>query len=160
MWHCTFTSLVMILLAYLRCQHVHSDFVSILSQIKQNNTTTTDNRKRAQIINSSVSILHRMSLLIVNYRTYSVSCQSLSRICHHQPIHLFTLVKALLQVLYDIKQHEGLGWAANTAQGEPKCYICHKTPTQVLYFIVPHEYMVLLPICWFCVGGLIASALN
>ena len=49
---------------------------------------------------------------------------------------------------------------ANTAQGEAECCICHKTPTQVLHFIVQHEYTVLLLICWFCVGGLIASALN
>ena len=49
---------------------------------------------------------------------------------------------------------------ANTAQGKAGCYICHKTPPQVLYFIVQHKYMVLSLICWFCVGGLIASAFN
>ena len=42
---------------------------------------------------------------------------------------------------------------ANTAQGKAECCICHETPPQVLYFI---EYMVLLLICWFCVGGLIS----
>ena len=32
------------------------------------------------------------------------------------------------------------------------------TPSAV--FIVRHKYTVILQICWFCVGGLIASASN
>ena len=35
------------------------------------------------------------------------------------------------------------------------CCICHETPPRVLYFLVQHEYTVLLLICWFCVGGLL-----
>ena len=30
-----------------------------------------------------------------------------------------------------------------------------KVPLRVLYFLVQHEYTVLLLICWFCVGGLL-----
>ena len=45
----------------------------------------------------------------------------------------------------------------NTAQGKAKCCICHKTTPRVLYFIVQHEYTVLLLICWCCMGGLITS---
>ena len=39
-------------------------------------------------------------------------------------------------MLYDKIQHKGWGRVANTARGE--------------------EYMVLLLICWFCVGGLVS----
>ena len=35
-----------------------------------------------------------------------------------------------------------------------------RDPTRLLYYIVQHKDMVLLLICWFCVGGLIAFALN
>ena len=45
---------------------------------------------------------------------------------------------------------------ANTAQGEAECCICHETPPRVMYFIIQHEYTVLLLICWFCVGGLVS----
>ena len=68
---------------------------------------------------------------------------------------LYILVKAPLRVLYDKIQHEGWGRVANTARGEAECCICHETPPRVLYFIVQHEYTVLLLICWFCVGGLL-----
>ena len=57
-------------------------------------------------------------------------------------------------------QHKGWGRVANTAQGKAECCICYKTQHRVLYFIVQHEYTVVLLICCFCVGGLIASALN
>ena len=57
--------------------------------------------------------------------------------------------------LDDKIQHEGWGRVANTAQGEAECCICHKTTPRVLYFIVQHKYVVLLLICWCCVGGLI-----
>ena len=73
---------------------------------------------------------------------------------------LYILGKAPLQVLYDKIQHKGWNPVANTAWGEAECCICHKTPPRVLYFIIQHEYMVLLLICWFCVGELITSALN
>ena len=63
----------------------------------------------------------------------------------------------VLQVLYDKIQHEGWGRVANTARGEAECCICHETVPRVLYFIVQHEYTVLLLICWCCVGGLITS---
>ena len=66
----------------------------------------------------------------------------------------YILVKAPLRVLYDKIQHEGWGRVANTAQGEAECCICNETPPLVLYFIVQHEYTVLLLICWVCVGGL------
>ena len=58
-------------------------------------------------------------------------------------------------MLYEKIQHEGWGRVANTARGEAECCICHETPPRVLYFIVQHEYTVLLLICWFCVGGLL-----
>ena len=41
-------------------------------------------------------------------------------------------------------------------EAKPECCICQETPPQVLYFIVQHEYTVLLLICWFCVGGLVS----
>ena len=63
-------------------------------------------------------------------------------------------------MLYDKIQHEGWGRVANTARGEAECYICYEIPPRVLYFIIQHEYTVLLLICWFCVGGLIAFASN
>ena len=66
----------------------------------------------------------------------------------------YILVKAPLRVLYDKIQHEGWGRVANTARGEAECCICHETTPRVLYFIVQHEYTVLLLICWCCVGGL------
>ena len=44
---------------------------------------------------------------------------------------------------------------ANTARGEAEYCICHETPPRVLYFIVQHEYTVLLLICWFCMRGLL-----
>ena len=47
------------------------------------------------------------------------------------------LDKAPLKVLYEKIQHEGWGRVANTARGEY------------------HEYIVLLLICCFCVGGLL-----
>ena len=46
---------------------------------------------------------------------------------------------------------------ANTARGKTECCIFHETTPRVLYFIVQHEYMVLLLICWCCVGGLITQ---
>ena len=58
-------------------------------------------------------------------------------------------------MLYDKIQHEGWGRVANTARGEAECCICHETTPRVLYFIVQHEYTVLLLICWCCMGGLI-----
>ena len=61
-------------------------------------------------------------------------------------------------MLYNKILHEGWGRVANTVQGKAECCICHETPPRVLYFIVQHKYMVLLLICWFCVGGLITSA--
>ena len=70
------------------------------------------------------------------------------------------LLKALLRVLYDKIQHKGLVQVANTAQGKAECCICHETPPWVLYFIIQHEYMVLLLICWFCVGGLITLCIE
>ena len=70
-------------------------------------------------------------------------------------MYIDILVKAPLRVLYDKIQHEGWGRVANTARGEAECCICHETTPQVLYFIVQHEYTVLLLICWCCVGGLI-----
>ena len=51
-------------------------------------------------------------------------------------IYIYILVKALSQVLYNKKQHEGWGFMANTALGKQQ------------------EYTVLLLICWVCVGGL------
>ena len=47
-------------------------------------------------------------------------------------------------MLYDKIQHEGWGRVANTTRGEAEC----------CYFIIQHEYTVLLLICWVCVGGL------
>ena len=52
----------------------------------------------------------------------------------------YILVKAPLRVLYEKIQHEGWGRVANTARGK-------------------HEYMVLLLICWFCVGGLLVFSM-
>ena len=75
-------------------------------------------------------------------------------ISHHT---YYILVKAPLRVLYDKIQHEGWGRVANTARGEAECCTCHETTPRVLYFIVQHEYTVLLLICWCCVGGLITS---
>ena len=49
---------------------------------------------------------------------------------------------------------------ANAARGEAECCICQETSSRVLYFIVQHEYTVLLLIFGFCVEGLIASTLN
>ena len=46
---------------------------------------------------------------------------------------------------------------ANTARGKAECYIYHETTSRVLYFIVQHEYMVLLLIFWCCMGGLITQ---
>ena len=66
------------------------------------------------------------------------------------------LVKAPLRVLYDKIQHDEWGQVANTARGEAECCICHETPPIVMYFIVQHEYTVLLLICWFCVGELVS----
>ena len=63
--------------------------------------------------------------------------------------------KAPLRVLYEKIQHEEGGRVANTALGFASCCICHETPPRVLYFLVQHEYKVLLLICWFCVGGLL-----
>ena len=57
-------------------------------------------------------------------------------------------------------QHSGWGFVANTALGFASCCICHSTLPLVLYFIVQHEYMVLLLICWFFLGELIASPLG
>ena len=66
----------------------------------------------------------------------------------------YILVKAPLRVLYDKIQHEGWSRVANTARGKAECCICHEIPPLVLYFIVQHEYTVLLLICWVCVRGL------
>ena len=44
-------------------------------------------------------------------------------------------------MLYNKMQHEGWDPVANTAQGKATCCICHKTPFQVLYYIVQHQYM-------------------
>ena len=46
---------------------------------------------------------------------------------------------------------------ANTARDEAECCICHETTPRVLYFIIQHEYTVLLLIYWCCVGVLITS---
>ena len=83
---------------------------------------------------------------ISNHETFS------QQKSNKQYLALYILVKA---VLYDKIQHEGWGRVANTAQGEAECCISHETPPRVLYFIVQHEYTVLLLIFWFCVGGLI-----
>ena len=51
------------------------------------------------------------------------------------------LVKAPLRVLYNkYSTRGGVEWV---------------TRPQMLYFIIQHEYTVLLLICWFCVGGLL-----
>ena len=67
----------------------------------------------------------------------------------HGSLYYYILVEAPLQVL-----HLGWGLVATTALGFASCCICHSTPPLVLYFIVQHKYMVLLLICWVCVGGL------
>ena len=59
-----------------------------------------------------------------------------------------------------VVQLEGWDQVASIARGKAKCCICHETLPRVLYLIVQHEYTALLLICWFVVGGLIASALN
>ena len=32
-------------------------------------------------------------------------------------------------------QYEGWGWVTNTVRDEAECYVWHKTPSQVLYFL-------------------------
>ena len=74
-------------------------------------------------------------------------------------MYVCILVKAPLQVLYNKMQHKG-GWVAKTAWGEAESCIFQETSPRVLYFIVQYEYTMLLLICWFCVEGITASALN
>ena len=67
---------------------------------------------------------------------------------------LYILVKALA-VTSVVRENTARGVARGVARGEAECCICHSPPPLVLYFIVQHEYTVLLLICWFCVGGLL-----
>ena len=91
----------------------------------------------------------------MHYQEYTFAMHLHIHTYIHTYIHILAIVKAPLRVLYDKIQHEGWGLVANTARGEAECCICHETPPRVLYFIVQHEYTVLLLICWFCVGGLL-----
>ena len=65
-------------------------------------------------------------------------------------------------MLYDKIQHKGWGWVATAKYSKRRSQVLHlpRDPTRLLYYIVQHKYMVLLLICWFCMGGLIAFALN
>ena len=79
--------------------------------------------------------------------------------------HVFKMIFSTLWKTQILKHHYkcctikysmrgGVKW--HITQGKAKCCIFHETPPQVLYFIVQHEYTVLLLICWFWNGGLIS----
>ena len=40
-------------------------------------------------------------------------------------------------------------------EAKPSAVFATRPPPLMLYFIVQHEYTVLLLICWFCMGGLL-----